>query len=171
MLTRLTNDIDFISLVSDMRKSFRAFHSHIGLSMEHDYVRLYAAFYIGRTDILGEQKAIKRLNTPFATNIKQSQYFEDIAVLEFPLLQELSDRHSESISVVTSLVLAYATTPEPDLKHILTTTEAAELWGIDSSTIRKALESGKFEEHEYRKSGPRSWLITYHAMERVYGKI
>ncbi|PLS19763.1 DNA-binding protein [Bacillus sp. M6-12] len=56
------------------------------------------------------------------------------------------------------------------LHEILTATEASLLWGFERSAVRKAIERGKFEEGEYRKSEG-TWLVTYHAMERVFGKI
>lgn len=62
-------------------------------------------------------------------------------------------------------------TPDTDLYNVFNTTEAAILWGKDESTIRKAIQNGKFEQwSDYRKSG-RITLITRRAMERVYGKL
>ncbi|WP_142415389.1 helix-turn-helix domain-containing protein [Hathewaya massiliensis] len=61
--------------------------------------------------------------------------------------------------------------PDIDLYRVYTTTEAALLWGKDESTIRKAIQNGKFEQwFDYRKAG-RITLITKDAMERVYGKL
>lgn len=55
------------------------------------------------------------------------------------------------------------------LKDILTFGEAAKLWGLDSSSLRKSVERGRFLEGEIRKSG-NVWLVTREAMERLYGK-
>lgn len=55
------------------------------------------------------------------------------------------------------------------LKDILTFGEAAKLWGLDSSSLRKSIERKRFLEGEIRKSG-NVWLVTREAMERLYGK-
>lgn len=56
-----------------------------------------------------------------------------------------------------------------NLDEVLTFTEAAEKWGLaDGKTIRKAVERGRFEPHEIKKSG-NVWLTTYEAMQRVFG--
>ena len=55
------------------------------------------------------------------------------------------------------------------LDNILTFGEAAKLWGLDSSSLRKSVERGRFLENEIRKSA-NTWLVTREAMERLYGK-
>lgn len=58
---------------------------------------------------------------------------------------------------------------EGELYNIYTSTEAALKWGLNESTVRKAIQTGKFNlGSEYRKAG-RVTLITKEAMERVYG--
>lgn len=58
-----------------------------------------------------------------------------------------------------------------DLSEIMTFTEAAAKWNIDSSTLRKLVTTDKLKENiDYRKSG-KVWLITKNAMERIYGII
>jgi hypothetical protein len=52
--------------------------------------------------------------------------------------------------------------------NTLTASEAAALWGLDPSTVKKACQQGKFSDHEARKSGG-TWLVTVEGMERVYG--
>lgn len=49
--------------------------------------------------------------------------------------------------------------------EILTTSEAAALWSLDESTIRKALILGRLLG---RKSGA-TWITTIREMRRVYG--
>ena len=61
-----------------------------------------------------------------------------------------------------------------ELSDVLTASEAANLYGLDSSTLSRACTGQKgypplFKEGEFRKAG-RIWLITRDAMERVYGK-
>lgn len=58
-----------------------------------------------------------------------------------------------------------------NLSSVMTLSEAAKKWGFsDGSTIRKAIERGKFEKHEIKQAGD-IWITTYDAMERVFGKI
>ena len=59
------------------------------------------------------------------------------------------------------------------LDDVLTASEAASLYGMDESTLRRACAGQKgypprFRDGEFRKSG-RVWLITRDAMNRVYG--
>ena len=55
------------------------------------------------------------------------------------------------------------------LFKVYTTTEAAQLWGFNESTVRKAIQNGKFKLGiDYRKAG-RVTLITKEAMVKVYG--
>jgi hypothetical protein len=56
-----------------------------------------------------------------------------------------------------------------NINDILTAPEAAALWSLDVSTIKKACIAGKFTVDECRKSGS-AWLITRSGMERVYGQ-
>ncbi|WP_010076491.1 helix-turn-helix domain-containing protein [Clostridium cellulovorans] len=58
-----------------------------------------------------------------------------------------------------------------DLTSIMTLSEAAKKWGLaNGSTIRKAIERGKFQQNEIKQAGD-VWIITYQAMERVFGSI
>lgn len=52
------------------------------------------------------------------------------------------------------------------IDDVLTFAEAAEKWGLDSSTLRHWVRQEKFELGEVRKSG-KVWLITRQAMERI----
>lgn len=57
-----------------------------------------------------------------------------------------------------------------NINNILTFTEAAEKWNIDSSTLRKLVNTDKLiKDVDYRKSG-NVWLITKEAMKKVYGE-
>lgn len=56
------------------------------------------------------------------------------------------------------------------LYNVYTPTEAAVLWGKEESTVRKAIQNGKFEFGvDYRKSG-RITFITKAAMKKVFGE-
>ena len=58
-----------------------------------------------------------------------------------------------------------------DLNSVMTLSEAAQKWGLSNgSTIRKAIERGKFERYEIKQAGD-VWITTYSAMERVFGSI
>jgi hypothetical protein len=58
-----------------------------------------------------------------------------------------------------------------DLNSIMTLSEAAKKWGLaNGSTIRKAIERGKFNQDEIKQAGD-VWITTYSAMERVFGPI
>lgn len=58
-----------------------------------------------------------------------------------------------------------------DLSSVMTLSEAAKKWGLSNgSTIRKAIERGKFKSGEIKQAGS-VWIITYSAMERVFGSI
>ncbi|MBB6454660.1 hypothetical protein HNQ94_003149 [Salirhabdus euzebyi] len=55
------------------------------------------------------------------------------------------------------------------IQDVYTLKEAALRWGLsDGSTIRKAIERNKFENHEVKKSES-TWLITTDGMMRLYG--
>jgi hypothetical protein len=56
-----------------------------------------------------------------------------------------------------------------NLTNIFTASEAARLWQLDESTVKKACQQGRFTEDEARKSGG-TWMVTRAGMERVYGK-
>lgn len=55
------------------------------------------------------------------------------------------------------------------MEPVMSVKEIAELWELDTSTLRKAIARGEFKEGEYRKSGG-TWLIKKSAMYRVYGE-
>ncbi len=60
------------------------------------------------------------------------------------------------------------------IDEVMTTTEAAGLWGLSAITVKQACSGQKglpprFKEGEFRKSG-RTWLVTRAGMERLYGK-
>lgn len=53
--------------------------------------------------------------------------------------------------------------------HLLSFSEAAEIWNIDQSTLRKAVANNKLlEGRDCRKFG-KQWVVTVDAMIREYG--
>jgi hypothetical protein len=55
-----------------------------------------------------------------------------------------------------------------DLKEVYTFTEAAKVYKLDTSTLRKAVAQNRFTEEEVDKKG-KTWFVTKEAMERLYG--
>lgn len=56
-----------------------------------------------------------------------------------------------------------------ELKEVLTFTEAAKEYKLkDGSTLRKAVQNGRFFENEIKKVGT-TWVVTKAAMDRLYG--
>jgi len=49
--------------------------------------------------------------------------------------------------------------------------EACQLWGLNESTLRKAISYGKFEDGVDMKKFGKQWVFTVAALERVYGKV
>lgn len=52
------------------------------------------------------------------------------------------------------------------LENVMTIAEAAQRWGLDRSTLRYAIRDGRLKG---KKSGS-TWLVTYAAMVKAYGK-
>lgn len=60
-------------------------------------------------------------------------------------------------------------------EDVMTAAEAAERWGLSSTTVKQACSGQKntpprFTEDECRKSKG-TWLVTRAGMERLYGKL
>lgn len=49
--------------------------------------------------------------------------------------------------------------------------EATTRWGLNESTLRKAVSYGKLVENVDVKKFGKQWIITVEAMEREYGKL
>lgn len=54
---------------------------------------------------------------------------------------------------------------------LLSFKDATERWGLNESTLRKAVAYGKLKENVDVKKFGKQWIITIDAMEREYGKI
>lgn len=79
------------------------------------------------------------------------------------------DKSNIAIHHLEISVIPLFNTSSPVLSQVLTFSEAAELWKIDSSTLQHRVTSEKLaEDIDYKKSG-KVWLITKSAMERLYG--
>lgn len=55
------------------------------------------------------------------------------------------------------------------MEPVMSIREIAELWELNTSTLRKAIARGEFAEGEARKSGG-TWLIKKSAIYRLYGE-
>ena len=53
---------------------------------------------------------------------------------------------------------------------LLSFKEATDKWGLNESTLRKAVTYGKFTENVDIKKFGKQWVITEEAMVREYGK-
>ena len=54
-------------------------------------------------------------------------------------------------------------------ENLLSLSQAADLWHLEESTLRKAISSNKFIIDEDVKNFGKQWIIRKEAMERVYG--
>lgn len=59
-------------------------------------------------------------------------------------------------------------------KDIMTTSEAAERWGLSPDSVKHLCtgiqgRAPRLTSDECRKSGARVWLVTKQGMERLYG--
>lgn len=62
----------------------------------------------------------------------------------------------------------FATLKFGSFAQLLSLSEAAEIWGIDESTIRKAIAAGRLKPGiDCRKFG-KQWVVTAHAMRQVF---
>ncbi len=60
------------------------------------------------------------------------------------------------------------------IDEVMTTSEAAERWGLSVETVKKSCQGQKgnpprFQPDEFRKSAG-TWLVTRAGMERLYGR-
>lgn len=102
-----------------------------------------------------------------------NEYNED-DVLDIDLVYSVKNEVIDSDGVkdfkLGELANIIAYIPELYIDKVLTFGEAAEIWNIDTSALRKSVERGRFLDGEVRKSG-NTWLITKEAMVRLYGEI
>ncbi|WP_018305491.1 helix-turn-helix domain-containing protein [Desulfitobacterium hafniense] len=82
-------------------------------------------------------------------------------------LIDVSYRSWEDFDDLLGVIVEEYETPSP-LDDVFSATEAAALWGLDESTVKKACLQGRFHHYEAKKSGW-PWLVTRQGMERLYG--
>jgi len=104
-------------------------------------------------------------------SISINSFMGDIKLMEVFFEDELVYEYKEP-----NLIYISEENLEKPLYQILTFKEAAALWEIDDSTLRRRtlpenrLNNDLQYDIDYRKSG-NTWLITKESMERVYGKL
>ena len=112
----------------------------------------------------GDKITIRNINgrnlTGEVTNIKD----ESADVMLFDGID------SSNIKIHHIEIMPVTTLPSNNpISEIYTFSEAAEVWGIDPSTLRHRVTSAELiSGSDYKKSG-KVWLITKSAMERLYG--
>lgn len=118
-----------------------------------------------------------------AKAIEEYTYSDDIAgMLYFPTEEEAEKYKQKALNELARLELMskYKNTEQEQhgtykevyaysLEDVLSLQEAADMWGLDDSTLRHGIARGRFEEGEYRKTG-RNYILKKSAMERVYGE-
>jgi hypothetical protein len=112
----------------------------------------------------GDKITIKNINgrnlTGEVTNIKDES--ADVMLFDGLDSSNIKIHHIEIMPVIS----LPSTNP---ISEIYTFSEAAEIWGIDPSTLRHRVTSADLiSGSDYKKSG-KVWLITKSAMERLYG--
>lgn len=55
--------------------------------------------------------------------------------------------------------------------ELLSFKDAARIWGIDDSTLRKAAANGRLVDGEDIKKYGKQWIVTRAAMTRVFGTL
>lgn len=55
-----------------------------------------------------------------------------------------------------------------DFAELLSFAEAAELWKVDQSTLRKAVEAGRLEPGKDCRKFGKQWVVTAKAMQREF---
>ena len=60
---------------------------------------------------------------------------------------------------------------EYSFENLLALKDAADLWHLEESTLRKAIANKKFVVNQDVKKFGKQWIITKQAMERIYGHL
>ena len=53
--------------------------------------------------------------------------------------------------------------------HLISLSDATQLWGLNESTLRKAISYGKLKDGVDVKKFGKQWIVTLDAMKREYG--
>lgn len=124
----------------------------------------------------GEIKALRLVgfNTEFSRKLKtniERQTKEDFDRAEYDAkLYSIMRKYSTSDMVLFSESNCIISGEKRILNEVFTFSEAAKIWGIDGSTLRKAVESGRLKEGVDYKKSANVLMVTKEAMLRDYGE-
>lgn len=93
----------------------------------------------------------------------------DLSPEERKTLLWLSNWDKATIDNVASIIQKARNGRGP-FADLLSAAEAADLWNIDDSAIRKAALDGRLTEGKDCKKFGKQWIITRKAMRKVFGK-
>lgn len=93
----------------------------------------------------------------------------DITPSEKTTLLWLSSCDKSIVDNIISLLHKSATTGQDPIDGVLSISDAAALWELDTSTIRRAIKDGRLaQDLDCYKLG-KQWTVTKAAMTRLYG--
>lgn len=120
--------------------------------------------YISDNQIQAAITQIKSIGSIIINGIQYYGTFEKVTV-QYPADEYFKEKSGKEVEDELFKII----TDNP-LNNVLTASEASEKWGLSESTIRKAVNNGKFlMNSEYRKSKG-TILILLSAMKRIYGE-
>jgi len=100
-------------------------------------------------------------------------YINEHSHVYFQTIGTLNDKKQIDKSELLSIQgpLPYIPIDRLSVNEIYSLSEAAKLWKLaDGSTLRKAIEKGKFNKGEIRKSD-KVWFVTLPGMQRVFDAV
>ena len=143
-----------------------------GESVPHNFVHMAEMDLNNKNEHCIYDFKIKRnIERVFVTDV-----IDKVDVAEYnenagPIIESKELDNGQAEVVTEGEIYSYELIGSGPLFNIYTTTEAALKWGLNESTVRKSIQTGRFNlGTEYRKAG-RVTLITKEAMERVYGNL
>ena len=140
------------------------FHKINSISATKDF-RLIAHFWSGETKIYDMESIFKRWAIFRKLKDKPEDFFE-VKVDEGGYGVSWSD----DLDLSAEEIWANGEMIYTNFDHIVSFGDAAQIWKLDESTLRKAVANGRFvvgvEVCKYGKQ----WLVTMEAMREKYGK-
>ncbi|WP_308780662.1 helix-turn-helix domain-containing protein [uncultured Clostridium sp.] len=143
-----------------------------GESVPHNFIHIAEKDLNNKNEhSIGDFKIKRKIETVLVLDIVDKEDMEEYRENLGPII-EAKELDNGKVEVTTEGdIYSYELIGVGELFNIYTTTEAALKWGLNESTVRKAIQSGRFNlGSEYRKAG-RVTLITKEAMTKVYGEL
>ncbi|WP_275372641.1 helix-turn-helix domain-containing protein [Clostridium tertium] len=155
--------------LEDLVKSIR---KTPGESVPYNYVHMAEMDLNNKNEhSIGDLKIIRKAEDVAIVDIIDENYIEDYRENEGEILDIKKLNNGEVEVKIEGSIYTYELFGDGPLFKLYTATEAALKWGLNESTVRKSILTGRFHiGTEYRKAG-KVTLITHEAMERVYGKL